>query len=184
MESKPRKIAFVSGKGGVGKTLLAANFAFCSSTVQKTLLIDLDFQNQGASGLLAEHLKNNCLNAFDLLIAVQKDQQAINIRNNLYFLPAFDPSKIDRFGSQDRAAFDAARIVDMNAIFNKLIAEGQYELVILDCHGGLDEVSFSSFICSDVTFVVTEADKVTFSGTLELLDFYINRAAALSRAPN
>jgi hypothetical protein len=33
---------------------------------------------------------------------------------------------------------------------------------------------------SDTTFIVTEADKVTFNGTLELLDFYISRADALA----
>ena len=44
--------------------------------------------------------------------------------------------------------------------------------MVLDCHGGLDEPSFASFMISDRTFAVTEADAVTFNGTLELFDFY------------
>jgi hypothetical protein len=54
------------------------------------------------------------------------------------------------------------------------------EVVILDCHGGLDNISFGAFIYSDVTFVVTEVDKVTFNGTLELMDFYFESAVAQS----
>jgi hypothetical protein len=43
---------------------------------------------------------------------------------------------------------------------------------MLDCHGGLDTVSFASFALSDHTIVVSEPDKITFNGTLELLDYY------------
>src|SRR6185369_11249208 len=96
-----RKIAFASGKGGVGKTLVAVNFAHCASTIRRTLLIDFDFQNQGASGLFASYLKTGCLNAFDL-VTNQGIQTAspIEVRPNLFFAPAFDPNKIDRVTSQ------------------------------------------------------------------------------------
>jgi MinD-like ATPase involved in chromosome partitioning or flagellar assembly len=171
-----RKIAFASGKGGVGKTLLAANFAHCASTIQRTLLIDFDFQNQGASGLLARYLKVGCLNAFDLLTSNEGQAASpLEIRPNLFFAPAFDPSKSDRTSplhSVTAETFDRA--------LEMVLAAGNYQTVIVDCHGGLDDTSFAAFISSDTTFIVTEADKVTFNGTLELLDFYISRAAALA----
>jgi MinD-like ATPase involved in chromosome partitioning or flagellar assembly len=44
--------------------------------------------------------------------------------------------------------------------------------VILDCHGGLDYASVAAYESSSHTIVVTEADPVTFNGTLELLSFY------------
>jgi MinD-like ATPase involved in chromosome partitioning or flagellar assembly len=179
MPEEAKKIAFVSGKGGVGKTLLAANFAFCASTNQRTILIDLDFQNQGSSGLLSQHVTAGCANAFDLLMGDRADtKDPIEIRENLFFVPAFDPSKADRYGSQISAPFSGMDVDRLNEILDGTLAANDARVVIMDCHGGLDDVSFSAFISSDITFIVTEADRVTFNGTLELLDFYVERAAA------
>jgi MinD-like ATPase involved in chromosome partitioning or flagellar assembly len=179
MLSAPQKIAFVSGKGGVGKTLLAANFAFCSSTNQRTILIDFDFQNQGSSGLLAQYLTEGCPNAFDLLMTEKpKTTNLIEIRKDLLFIPAFDPGKANRFGSQISASFSVLNVNKLSGMLNTLMADNDAQSVVVDCHGGLDDVSFSAFISADVTFIVTEADRVTFNGTLELLDFYLERAAA------
>jgi cellulose biosynthesis protein BcsQ len=177
--SAPRKIAFVSGKGGVGKTLLASNFSFCASTSRRTLLIDFDFQNQGSSGLLADYLHPGCLNAFDMLNQGGVDAgEPIKIRERLHFIPSFDPQKSDRFTSQ-LSSVGELDIGRFDRTLEHLLSTGGFELVIVDCHGGLDDVSFAAFISSDLTFIVTEPDKVTFSGTLELLDFYISRADSL-----
>jgi MinD-like ATPase involved in chromosome partitioning or flagellar assembly len=185
MPEEAKKIAFVSGKGGVGKTLLAANFAFCSSTNQRTVLIDLDFQNQGSSGLLSQYVSAGCANAFDLLMSDRAEtENPIEIRKNLLFIPAFDPSKADRYGSQISAPFSGLDADALNEILDRILTTNDAQLVIMDCHGGLDDVSFSAFISSDITFIVTEADRVTFNGTLELLDFYIERAAAAYQQRN
>src|SRR5579864_3630015 len=184
MTEGPRKFAFVSGKGGVGKTVLAASFALLSSTKHRTALIDLDFQNQGASGLLASYVNPGCINAFELLLTRSIDiKRLIQVREQLFFIPAFDPSKTDRFGSQPASSsFQSASVDSFARILNDLIAVGNFDAVIVDCHGGLDDNSFAAFIYSDTTFIVTEADKVTFNGTLELMDFYVERAAAISSA--
>ena len=58
-----------------------------------------------------------------------------------------------------------------------------FEIIVLDCHGGVDLVSFSAFRLSDVTLVITEADSVTFGGTLELLDFYKEQLANPGEIP-
>jgi hypothetical protein len=55
------------------------------------------------------------------------------------------------------------------------MTETGFNIIVIDCHGGVDTVSFSPHSSSDVTFMVTEADSVTFSGTLELLSFYEER---------
>ena len=52
IDSKPLIISFVSGKGGVGKTMLAVAFARELSLGSRTLLIDLDFFNRGLTGLM------------------------------------------------------------------------------------------------------------------------------------
>jgi cellulose biosynthesis protein BcsQ len=147
MISACRKIAFASGKGGVGKTLLAANFAHCASTIQRTLLIDFDFQNQGASGLLARYLKVGCLNAFDLLTSNEgQAASALEIRPNLFFAPAFDPSKSDRIASQLASPLHSVTAETFDHALEMALAAGNYQLVIADCHGGLDDTSFAAFI--------------------------------------
>lgn len=45
-------VAVVSGKGGVGKTLVSTAIGYEFSKVHRTLIVDLDFFNRGLSGLL------------------------------------------------------------------------------------------------------------------------------------
>src|SRR5947209_6557192 len=132
MNKACRTLAFVSGKGGVGKTVLAANFALCSSTVQKTVLVDLDFQNQGASGLLADYLKPGCLNAFDMLDGRTLDESTlIRVREELLFIPAFDPGKTDRFGSQSiSASFRSANLENFARVLDALGRKGRFDAMI------------------------------------------------------
>ncbi len=71
----PVVIAFVSGKGGVGKTGLAANFGWICSRFAKTLLIDLDFQNQGLTGLFTPHAEFQDSSAVDAIIHAEAGRE-------------------------------------------------------------------------------------------------------------
>jgi cellulose biosynthesis protein BcsQ len=84
------RISFVSGKGGVGKTSLAVNFAWICSHFAKTLLVDLDFQNQGATGLLCSYLPGDCKGAVDHLLKPGRLEAAdfVKLDPDLYFIPA------------------------------------------------------------------------------------------------
>src|SRR5215471_14470280 len=90
LPSQPHKISFVSGKGGVGKTSLAVNFAWICGHFAKTLLIDLDFQNQGATGLLSSFITPDCGSALDAVLRpdILQECHLVNLDSNLYFLPA------------------------------------------------------------------------------------------------
>jgi len=48
----------------------------------------------------------------------------------------------------------------------------------MDCHGGVDPTSFSALRSCDVTLMITEADNVTFAGTLELLTYFEEKLAS------
>jgi MinD-like ATPase involved in chromosome partitioning or flagellar assembly len=177
----PKCISLVSGKGGVGKTFIAANFAFCCSLSMKVLLVDCDFHNQGLTGLFSGYLGRSMVGAYDWLLK-QKDvtsAQFITIRPNLSFLPAFSDM---RHREIDWTSYPGAAIVNRcRAIVREATEKFGIDLVILDCHGGLDEISFGSYIAADVTIVVTESDRVTFNGTLELLEFYANKRSRLTQ---
>jgi len=64
---KPLVVSFVSGKGGVGKTMLAVAFARQLSKKGKTLLLDLDYFNRGLTGLLREGREVRALKPRDCL---------------------------------------------------------------------------------------------------------------------
>ena len=86
----PFCIAVVSGKGGVGKTMLASNVAWVCGQLDTTLLIDLDFQNQGATGLFKPHFDFSSANAFlNVSTSTGIDLADVTmVDDNLYFLPA------------------------------------------------------------------------------------------------
>jgi len=168
------KISFVSGKGGVGKTSLAVNFAWICRHFAKTLLIDLDFQNQGATGLLSSFITPECGSAIDFILRPDSLNQChfVNLDSKLEFLPAVPlqapPKHSELFGLCQQPEFE----LKLENFLNKIHRGQDFEIVILDCHGGLDMVSLAAHRLSDHTLVISEADRVTFNGTLELLDFY------------
>lgn len=174
MPNKLHKISFVSGKGGVGKTSLAVNFAWICRHFAKTLLVDLDFQNQGATGLLSSFITPDCGSAIDSILRPESLEQCgpVDLDANLQFLPAVPlhapPKHSELFGLCQQPEFE----VKLENFLNRIHRNYNFEIVILDCHGGLDMVSVAAHRLSDHTLVVSEADRVTFNGTLELLDFY------------
>lgn len=181
MSPKPISFAFVSGKGGVGKTVLAANFAWVCSQIAKTVLVDLDFQNQGGSGLFAPHIVFGPGNALEAIQHPRREtlQELNEVAERLYFLPAVSWQKPP---SQE----EMTRYVNANDFQHKLVTfieqlglTEAFEIVVLDCHGGVDAVSLAAFQSCDYTLMVTEADSVTFAGTLELLNYYETKSSQI-----
>ena len=174
MSDYPISISFVSGKGGVGKTALATNFAFVCSKLAKTIIVDLDFQNQGCTGLFTPFTEIGCDNATDSIINIESFDsiRPAQIEENIFFLPAVSPGqRLDL--EKVKKLMEGAQILDNLSIFLRhLKVKGDFDIVILDCHGGLDHVSYAAFNFSDYVLVITEANTVTFSGTLELLKYY------------
>jgi MinD-like ATPase involved in chromosome partitioning or flagellar assembly len=182
----PSFVAVVSGKGGVGKTIISANFARLSATVQRTLLLDFDFPNQGLTGLLSDFLRPGCLSARELIQSVQTFdlERVINIRQNLLFIPAFDPADLDRFTFNPNR-IDVLELAEILVTrMSTLIQAYSLDLVIMDCHGGLDHISYASFETSHRTIVVSEPDLVTFNGTLELFDYYVENYTSANPSGN
>src|SRR5262252_7122219 len=166
-------IAIVSGKGGVGKTMLSANFAWLCSKLGRTALIDLDFQNQGATGLFAPHFKLGNSNSFEAITLEELPFLTyVPIAPDLFFLPALawhSPPSHREIASISNS-YDFSK--KLASFVNSLVTKEGFQFVIFDCHGGVDNVSLAAFRCANETLMVTEADTVTFAGTLELLRFY------------
>jgi len=172
-----RVISFVSGKGGVGKTSLAANFAWICGRVRKTVLVDLDFHNQGATGLFLSRLPPDVHGAFELLEGGDLSQlDPVHIEDSVFFVPAvapFMPVDYSRVSKLLTHLGLAKKLRDFANHLNRTLA---FDILVFDCHGGLDSLSAAAYAASNDTLVVSEADTVAFNGTLELLDFYDSNA--------
>jgi chromosome partitioning protein len=82
-----KKIAFHIQKGGVGKTSLSGNVAYCLSKEQKTILLDCDPQGNCSSWFLTEAPKVELSDV--LKEGIEPDKAIIQVRDNLYVLPTF-----------------------------------------------------------------------------------------------
>ena len=180
-------IAFVSGKGGVGKTTLATNIAWLISTAPaRVLIIDLDFQDLGCTGLFAARYHLGTSNALELVLAQEEtNNSSLNltqITENLQFLPAAlilqTAEHYDAFLEVPEDIYER-----LDKLLNNLYELYSIDCFVLDCHGGIDATSIAAAGICDKTLIVTEADTVTFAGTLGLFDSYYHHYDSFDRRP-
>ena len=170
--SDPLVIAVVSGKGGVGKTMLAVAIATEMARGCKTLLIDLDFFNRGLTGLFSSMAAKSPRRRLDppehLVRTVDgSDWMAANVAPNLFVLS---------YGDVDKASSSALEATDAGQIAHHLGAYVAYaceatgcDVAVLDCIGGPDMTSFAACLVARHAILVSEPDKITLYGTLNFL---------------
>lgn len=164
-------VAFVSGKGGVGKTTIATNFAYgVAAGGHDCMLIDVDFQNLGCTGLFEANWPMPDADALTLLrdCPATVETDIAYVTASLRFLPA-----AFRYPNTDDFLDSTSDIVRrLNHVLAVLRARFSTDVFILDCHGAVDPMSIAAAGVANHTVVVTEPDSVTFAGTLELIDSY------------
>lgn len=168
-------ISFVSGKGGVGKTTLTTNTSWLlSDSGNRCLIIDLDFHNQGSTSLFASCNELGSSEALKLLMEsgeIREQVELCEVDSNLYFLPATF-CKLGDISIEDLILNPELLFERLQTLLDYLAAEYDLDCIVLDCHGGVDNLSIAAAALSDLTLMVTEADTVTFGGTLKLLESY------------
>lgn len=187
-ENEERKVpivSFLSGKGGVGKTTFAANFARKLSKHHKILLIDCDLANRGATSLLSPEVKNEESNLYGLLqqglrgqyindqefFRKVEDHNLKKLHENFYFLPSTLTNELIDWIDYK---VETKRLKDViENIINGFVKKYGLECVILDCKPGPDPLSGAVSALSTFSILLTEADPVTYSGTLNLR-FYLS----------
>lgn len=142
------RIAIYSVKGGVGKTTMAANLAWCSAEIsrRRTLLWDLDPAN--GSGFLFG-IDPRKKHEAQSVIALKDDPLKLvrkSAYKNLQLLPADESIRtldrqFGRLGKRKRLAKIAAAL------------DKDYERIVFDCPPVLNEISEQVFRASDLIIV-------------------------------
>lgn len=171
-----RKIVVTSGKGGVGKTTVAANLAAClAKRGQRVILCDADFGLNNVD--LAVGLED--LVTYDIVDVIEgrcRAKQALveHPRQTNLFLLASSHSAPERYVSPQ-----AVKVV-LDAL------SPQFDFIFIDCPAGIDDGFHRAVATADEAIVVTtpqvsalrDADKVITvlkSYRLEALSLVVNQ---------
>ncbi len=157
-------IAVVGGKGGVGKSVFAANLAIShlQEFKQRPLIVDLDLASLGDQNIiLGQNPQKN-------IVDVSKMPPG-----------PLDPKSLAPYMVNASAGFsyigaprDAiiARDIDLDGLgrFYKGITQ-VFNYVVVDCGNGTDPTALKTFESATVIFVVTSADVIVINQTKRIL---------------
>lgn len=174
MENKDcHTIAIVSGKGGSGKTMLTATIAtILDKSNFSTLLIDADFGTAGLTYYLGLNEVSNISVGLTNIFSTKKqtalsyDKLIENLKsyNNIDFIGVGDHR---RHNENDRNDFFHDYF---NHFINQIKDEGNYDYIIIDCRGGIDDDSVTVCKSADDIIIVAETDTTSFQATQYLVD--------------
>ncbi len=157
-------IAVVGGKGGVGKSVFAANLALAHLTEfkQRPLIVDLDLNSLGDQNIILGQ------NPPKSIVDITK----LNVG-------AFDIKSLQPFLANGQGGYSfvaaprdsiVARDLDMEGLgkFLKSVTS-LFELIVIDCGNGMDPAALKAMEYATAIFVVTTADIIVINQTKRLL---------------
>ena len=163
-------IAFISGKGGSGKTTLSLSMAsLLAECGFKVLLIDCDFNTNGATYFfekeLANHEEQKLLSFYKIC---SSDQW-----NSLHMMKALSVS-YDFIPSVTQIKSEFSMPPEMTVVKHLLFKDVldsfkmQYDFILFDCQAGYSEALELILPCVDLSLTVMEADAVSSSAARAL----------------
>lgn len=172
-DPEPLVVSFVSGKGGVGKTMLAVAFAREMSAHARTLLLDLDFFNRGLTGLMREGEDVASIRPPVFLgehpteIGAEGAWRVVRVAPDLFHVgyPDLHPEQLRNVEVQRPDALKDG----LWGLIKEAAAACACETVVIDCHGGPDNLSFAACLVANYNLLISEPDRITFYGTLNFV---------------
>jgi MinD-like ATPase involved in chromosome partitioning or flagellar assembly len=186
----------MAGKGGVGKTLIACNFARVISWSAPVVVVDLDLYNRGASALLVEDGVTDEFDTVDSLLRrsskdtrdppsargqrQELDERLIDEALQDLSLLTVEPETSDSKpyyllpssltgGPVSRLEYDVGVPSTRDFLLRlsrALVAKFNVRAIIFDCKAGPDPLALAVVGIATQTLLISEYNPITFDGTL------------------
>ena len=150
--------------------MLSVAFAYEMARQNNVILFDLDFFNRGLTGLLrkGERVCEIARPAF--LSGTSSDSGSwclFRVAPRLYHVQYPDLTE-EEIRSLETLSADEL-FSKLRDYVDYLAPEVKAEVIILDCHGGPDPLSFAACAVASPSILVSEPDKITFYGTMHFV---------------
>ena len=171
-------LAIVSGKGGTGKSLIAASLGYLLAHCGfRTLLIDMDMFTNGLTFyVLGSYPRKSKTSTRSIFLGEEKfgSLSPIFIPNefcndNLYVFPSMPKKKQQSKFTIAQQFADFPSFVRRAKRLIRTAQESGFEYIILDTRGGGDLTSIGSTLAAEAFIIVTEADKISWDIGRQLL---------------
>lgn len=161
-----RTIAITNQKGGVGKSTTAINLSsYLGSMGYKTLLIDLDPQNNATTGL-GVNRESIEISVYDLLINNTEAREVIikTSYENLYLIP----SSIELAGAEVELVSSMKREFRLANKIDKIREE--YDFILIDCPPALGLLTINALTSSKEILIPIQCEYYALEGLGQLMN--------------
>ncbi len=165
---KPQIITFVSGKSGIGKTVLLSNLALKLSNLNKKVIV-LDNDSHTAS---VEFILN--IAAKIKLIDIINDEKNLSVQ---FSAEDFNPTIVN-CGS-DIGLNNILDDEDTGLFINKLKKFTDIDYILIDTPSGLNKTAIDIAAFSDQVFVITSTDSASITESYAVVKMLLSKNKSL-----
>jgi cellulose biosynthesis protein BcsQ len=183
VNTKPKIIAFFSGKGGAGKTTVTiAMTKILTAMNYPCLLIDFDLATNGSSYFFKKELEKTVdkKGIWELLTETQGDWRSIGAQYN--DLPIRIDEKFyfvaSRLNLRQRGlpyeklpqTQDSLRKGILDPLINEWVSKNRIRYILIDCQAGYSLSTIAGYDIADLLIIVTEPDSISNRAAENLLN--------------